>query len=43
MKQCFIGIRMLAGKTIGTVLATMTPYSQEPEHGHATLPFLWNI
>jgi len=30
LKQCFIGIKMLAGKNAGTVLATMTPCSPEP-------------
>lgn len=30
MKQFFTGIRMLAGKNIGTVLATVTRCSQEP-------------
>lgn len=43
MKKCFIGIRMLAGKNTGTVLATETPRSQEPQQEHATLPFLCKI
>lgn len=43
MKKCFMGIRMLAGKNTGTVLATATPCSQEPQHEHATLPFTCKI